>query len=181
MPYIYYLGLSKVDSLMYKMTIVESLRESIWNQFGASLEMLENAILMCPEELWNTEMRFWYKAYHCIFWTDYYLTMDPKSFQPPSPFTISEFEQTQPEKTYSKVEILEYLQHCRMKTNEVIQNLTEDQLISRWINEYKNFSILEIILYNLRHIQHHTAQLNLLLRNHINDAPSWISQSKFKL
>ena len=42
----------------------------------------------------------------------------------------------------------------------------------------KNYSLLEILLYNLRHIQHHAAQLNLLLRQNTNDAPNWVSQAK---
>ena len=29
----------------------------------------------------------------------------------------------------------------------------------------------------MRHIQHHTAQLNLLLRQEIDDAPGWVSQT----
>jgi hypothetical protein len=47
----------------------------------------------------------------------------------------------------------------------------------RWVNDYKNFSILEILLYNLRHIQHHAAQLNLILRQTIHNAPKWVNQA----
>ncbi len=46
---------------------------------------------------------------------------------------------------------------------------------------YKNFSLLEILFYNVRHIQHHSAQLNLLLRQTINNAPTWVSQAQMKL
>lgn len=31
------------------------LKESLWKQFGASLDMLENAIRQCPKEHWDTE------------------------------------------------------------------------------------------------------------------------------
>jgi uncharacterized damage-inducible protein DinB len=40
------------------------------------------------------------------------------------------------------------------------------------------FSTLEILLYNMRHVQHHAAQLNLLLRQEINKAPDWVSQAE---
>lgn len=33
----------------------------------------------------------------------------------------------------------------------------------------------------MRHVQHHTAQLNLLLRQEINDAPKWVSVAKIEL
>ncbi|MBI2968324.1 MAG: DinB family protein [Bacteroidetes bacterium] len=157
-----------------------SIREAIRNQFGASIEMLENTITMCPDDHWNTKLNFWYNSYHCIFWTDYYLTTEPSKFEPPSPFTFSEFDPTgkKPDRTYTKAELLAYLEHCRQKANQLIRSLTAERLNDRWVNDYKNFSLLEILLYNVRHIQHHSAQLNLLLRQTINNAPTWVSQAK---
>lgn len=157
-----------------------SIKDAIWSQFGASLDMLENAIIMCPEEHWDTALNFWYTAYHCVFWTDYYLTTEPGEFEPPTPFTFSEFDPTgkKPDRTYSKTEVLGYLQHCRQKAIQLISELTIEKLNNRWVNDYKNFSMLEILLYNARHIQHHSAQLNLLLRHAINNAPTWVSQAK---
>lgn len=156
------------------------IRDSIWNQFGASLDMLESAITMCPDEHWDTSIKFWYTAYHCTFWTDYYLTTDPSKFEPPMPFTFSEFDPTgkKPDRTYSKEEVLTYLEYSRQKAKKLISELTVEKLSKRWINEYKNYSMLEILFYNVRHIQHHSAQLNLLLRQTINNAPAWISQGK---
>ena len=161
----------------------KSINEAIWNQFGASIEMLENAILMCPDEYWETDIKFWYKVYHCIFWTDYYLTTEPNTFAPPAPFNLSEFDPSgiMPYKVFSKKELLVYLQHCRDKSYKLIVEITDELLSKRWINGYKNYSVLEILLYNLRHIQHHSAQLNLHLRQTINDAPNWVSQAKDKL
>ncbi len=157
-----------------------SIGESIWNQFGASLDMLENAIMMCPEEHWDTETRFWYASYHCTFWTDYYLATDPGKFAPPAPFTLLEFDPAgkMTDRTYSKTEVLTYLEHCRQKANLFISALKTDQLNERWINEHKNYTLLEILIYNIRHIQHHAAQLNLLLRQTIDKAPAWVSQAK---
>ena len=34
-----------------------------------------------------------------------------------------------------------------------------------------------ILLYTLRYAQHHAAQLNLLLRQSIDDAPGWVYKS----
>ncbi len=157
-----------------------SIRETIWNQFGASLDMLENAINMCPDEHWDTALNFGYTSYHCIFWTDYYLTTEPSKFEPPTHFTFSEFDPTgkKPDRTYTKTELISYLEHCRQKASKLISGLTTEKLNERWINDYKNFSVLEILMYNNRHIQHHSAQLNLLLRQTINNAPAWVSQAK---
>jgi DinB superfamily len=161
----------------------KSFNESLWKQFGASIDMLENAIKMCPESLWNTEKRFWYNAYHCLFWLDYFLTLEPSTFSPPKPFTLSEFDPSgiMPERTYSKAELLSYLEASREKCHHLIAGLTDELLDQRWINEYRNFSVFEILLYNMRHVQHHAAQLNMLLRQETNNAPKWIWQTGIDL
>lgn len=40
------------------------------------------------------------------------------------------------------------------------------------------YSVLDILFYNLRHVQHHAAQLNLLLRQKINNAPDYVSMAE---
>jgi hypothetical protein len=157
-----------------------SINQSLWTQFGASIDMLENAINFCPAEQWDTDTKFWYNAYHTLFFLDYYLTMEPVNFAPPAPFTDAEFGDDIPERTYTKEELLSYLQACRKKCHKLIAGLTEEQLNSRWINVSRtmDYAVLEIILYNLRHVQHHAAQLNLLLRQGINDAPKWVARTK---
>jgi hypothetical protein len=158
-------------------------KELIWKQFGASIDMLENAILLCPDKLWDNDKKFWYKAYHCLFWLDYYLSLELNKFAPPYPYTLSEFDPSgaMPDKVYSKEELLSYLQHGRNKCRDLIVNLTDEIADSRWINNYKNYSVMEILLYNTRHVQHHAAQLNLLLRQEIDCAPQWVSQTMINL
>jgi hypothetical protein len=158
-------------------------KQTLWKQFGASIDMLENAISLCPEEFWNTDKKFWYNAYHCLFYLDSYLTLEPDKFSPPSPFTLSEFDPAgaMPDRVYSKVELISYLQHDRKKCHDMIAGLNEELANRRWVNKYRNYSVLEILLDNMRHVQHHAAQLNLLLRQVIDNAPKWVSQTKENL
>ncbi|MES2799642.1 MAG: DinB family protein [Bacteroidota bacterium] len=157
-----------------------TITDALWTQFGASLDMLENAIIMCPDEHRYTATDFWYLSFHCIFWTDYYLSTAPNDFEPPQPFDFSEFDPSgkKPNRTYTKAEILAYVEHCRQKANRLIREFTPEKMNDRWINEYKNYSMLEILLYNMRHVQHHAAQLNILLRQTIDKAPNWVGQAR---
>ncbi len=157
-----------------------SLKESLWNQFGAGIDLLENAITVCPAELWDTGKKFWYNAYHCLFFLDYYLTMETETFAPPVPFTLSEFEDTMPERVYTKEEVLTCLQFCRNKCHDFIKGLTNEIAQHNWVNKSKkmDYPVVEILLYNLRHLQHHAAQLNLILRQEINEAPDWIFRAR---
>ena len=154
----------------------QTIKDSIWSQFGASIDMLENAIKLCPDELWDSEVPFSGNAYHALFFLDYYLTLDPVGFTARSPFTHSEFEDEPPSVPFSRNEILNYLDFNRNKCHDLIMSLTDELSKSRWINESKtmDYSLFEILLYNMRHVQHHAAQLNMMLRNQINKAPNWV-------
>ena len=161
----------------------KNLKDIFWNQFGASIDALENAIKMCPESVWDNEHKFWYNAYHCLFFLDYYLTLEPANFAPPSPFSLSEFGDQMPERTYTKDEVLVYLQFCREKCRSLIAGLTDEIAKSHWVNESKamDYPVPEILLYNMRHVQHHAGQLSMILRQEINDAPKWIARTKIDL
>lgn len=163
--------------------MINLLKESIWKQFGASIDMLENAIRLCPQEHWDTEKKFWYNAYHCLFFLDYYLTLEPKKFSPPPPFTLSEFEHEMPERVYTKEELLTYLSFCRQKCHTLISGMTEEIASSHWVNQSRSmdYPLVELLIYNMRHVQHHAAQLNLILRQEIDHAPEWVSRAKMKL
>lgn len=156
--------------------MIQLVKDSLWSQFGASIDMLENALKLCPEELWNSEKSFSWQAYHTLFFLDYYSTLDPVGFGPRNPFTYSEFGKGKPKGVFAKNDILNYLEFNRNKCLELIMNLTPELMESRWINESKtmNFSVFEILIYNMRHVQHHAAQLNKMLRQEINDAPRWV-------
>lgn len=155
---------------------MEDIKTVLWRQAGASIDMLENAIKTCPETLWDGPGQYWYVAYHTIFYLDYYASQDPAGFSPPEPYTFSEFdaEGALPPRTYSQAELLSYLGHCRRKYREYILNLDAEK---RFVNEYRNISQLEMAIYNLRHVQHHAAQLNMLLRQNGVQPPGWVAAS----
>lgn len=160
------------------MDILKTVKDSIYGQFGAAIEMLENAIRFCPDGLWETEKAFSHQAFHTLFFLDYYLSLKPVGFTPPANFTYSEFGDEPPLEIFPKAEILEYLLFCKTKLGQLLSDLTADLAESRWVNGSKtmDFSIIEILLYNLRHVQHHVGQLNMMLRQNIDDAPNWLNR-----
>lgn len=169
--------------------MINALKESLWKQFGASIDMLGNAIQLWPEEYWDANKKFFYNAYHCLVFLDYYLTFPPQNFSSPLPFTITDpgevpadaIDDVIPDRIYSKKELLDYLQSSREKCHRLIAGLTEEKLLNeRWIegDGDRNYSVTELLLYNMRHVQHHAAQLNMLLRQEINNAPDWVSRAK---
>jgi hypothetical protein len=164
----------------------ETFRKILWQQFGAAIQMLENAMHDCPDEVWGDQINFfefWYITYHTLFWLDFGLSESPIGFAPPAPFGLEEFDPAGvlPNRVYSKAELQTYLEHGREKTRSAILGLTDEKARARFQYFSTNFSILELMLDHMRHVQHHTAQLNLLLRQRTNSAPQWVSRLDPKL
>jgi hypothetical protein len=158
----------------------------VWQQFGAAIDMLENAINACPEEVWGDRAgfhEFWYMTYHTLFWLDYYLSESEDGFTPPPPYTLGELDPSGvfPDRVYTRDEMLLYLGHCRAKCRAAIAALTDEQAGMPSGFPDRKLTVLEMHLYNLRHVQHHTAQLNLLLRQRIDDAPRWVGKTRTPL
>src|SRR5882762_8235316 len=107
--------------------MITALKESLWKQFGASIDMLINAIELWPEGHWNSDKKLFYNAYHCLVFLDYYLTMPPNNFSSPLPFSIAEpdaiivdtVDDIIPDRVYSKKELLDYAQSSREKCHTV--------------------------------------------------------------
>lgn len=161
-------------------------RKVLWGQFGGAIDMLENAIRACPDALWTNRDRspeFWYLAYHTLFFLDLYLHDAVEGFAPPAPFTLDEldFSGVMPDRVYAKSELLSYLDHGRNLARARIAALAPETAHERchygWIEPTR----LESLLYNMRHVQHHTAQLNLLLRQATDSAPGWVATSRSTL
>jgi hypothetical protein len=169
--------------------MINLIKESLWGQFGASIDMLRDTITLCPEEFLASNRKFFYTAYHTLIFLDYYMTNPPQGFTSPLSFTIREpadipedaIDDIIPDSMYTKEDLLGYLQSSREKAHRLIAGLTEESVGHRWKEEdvsppVMDYSMLEILLYNMRHVQHHTAQLNLMLRQGINDASAWIGR-----
>lgn len=166
-------------------------KATLWQQLGAAIDMFGNAIRACPDELWRERLwenpaerpeysQFWYLAYHTLFWLDLYLSGAVEGFAPPAPFTLDELDPAGlvPDRPYAKEELLAYLDHCRRKSQSTIETLTEEAAQRRCRFMWGEISFLGLLLDNMRHVQEHGAQLNLLLGQRAGFAPRWVAQAR---
>ncbi len=174
-------------------------KTALWRQFGAAIDMLENALVACPTPLWKERLwrdppppefplqfaEFWYVTFHTLVWLDLYLSGVPEEeFAPPAPFAQGELDSVEalPERPYTKEELHAYLASTCQKCHTTLVALTDEQ--ARRPVEYpwskgQPISFLELQLYNMRHVQEHAAQLNLFLgQNAIDGASDWVSRAK---
>ena len=174
-------------------------RTLLWKQFGAAIDMLDNALVACPDSLWRERLwsdppdhplppesaEFWYLAYHALFWLDLYLSGSVEGFAPPAPFTLEELDPAGilPKRPYSRDELRAYLAYARQKCHTTLDMLTDERARQPvdfpWMREGEVISYVELQLYNMRHIQEHAAQLSLLLGQHgIHTEASWVARAK---
>ncbi|HEY7357019.1 MAG TPA: DinB family protein, partial [Ktedonobacterales bacterium] len=74
-----------------------------------------------------------------------------------------------PERPYTKEELRAYLASLRQKCQTTLLALTDEQArrpVEYPWSEGRAVSFLELLLYNMRHVQEHAAQLSLLLGQH---------------
>ena len=172
-------------------------RTILWNQFGAAIDTLDNALEACPDALWRQFVghdpsvpsqgaEFWYVAYHSLFWLDLYLFGSEEGFAPPAPFTLEELDPAGivPERPYTRDELRAYLASLRQKCRTTFETLTDERarqpLSFPWMMDGETFSYVEVQLYNMRHVQEHAAQLSLLLGQHgvPGDQMDWVARAK---
>jgi hypothetical protein len=165
----------------------ETWKEALWGQLGAAIAMVENALRACPEELLVDRSRrpeLSYMAYHTLFYVDYFCDPAPAEFRPAAfdSFGLAELldEKDAPpfERAYTKAELLGYLEGGREKCRSRIAALTDEEAARRADIDWLPLPVAEVLLYNLRHVQHHAAQLNLLLRQAIDEAPRWVARTR---
>ncbi len=164
-----------------------------WGQFGAAIDMLENAIRACPEALWSDPEKrpalvphdvvgFWYVAFHAAFWLDLYLADSYESYRPPDGFTRDDREEGYlPERPYTRESVLDLLASGRERCRRVIAAMSDAEAEAPCGFPWLKLSRGELLLYNLRHVQHHAAQLNLLLRQGVDAAPRWVAETSVPL
>ena len=164
----------------------------LWRQFGAAIDLLDNALRACPDELWQERLyderslqpefaEFWYVGYHTLFWLDFYLSDSVEGFAPPAPFTLTELEAgLLPERVYTKAELQTYLESCRKKCRTRIETMRDEMAPQRSRPDWPEMSVAELFLYNMRHVQEHAAQLSLFLGQKAASAPGWVSKAKGK-
>jgi hypothetical protein len=163
-------------------------RAIIGQQFGAAIDMLDNALVACPDELWRSRLwrdgsqesefsQFWYVVYHTLFWLDLYLSGSAKGFAPPAPFGLQELDPAGllPERPYTKVELKAYLEHGRQKCQATIEALTDEKAHQRCVFSWGEVNFAWLLLYNMRHVQEHASQLNLFLGQKTGFAPGWVA------
>jgi hypothetical protein len=158
------------------MSIIDN--QMLWRQFAVAIDSFGDALRTCPDELWGARLwedepdqwvakgfsSYWYLCYHTLFWLDLYLTGAEEGFMPTEPFDLVEMEANESlPRVYSREELLDYLNLCRRRCQETILNLPVEEAYRLCKFPWGEVPFAELMLYTMRHVQEHAAQLHLFL------------------
>lgn len=165
--------------------MLELFQKTIVSQYEATLCTLNECVARCPEEMWQGPVvnhPFSQTVFHTLFFADLYLG-ENMAAQPEQVFhqkhksEFADYEQLEhriPLGTYEKSFIKDYLGFCRDKAAAVVWSESAELLTLPsgfpWIEAPR----AEVHLYNIRHIQHHAAQLILRLREKAAIDMPWV-------
>jgi hypothetical protein len=159
------------------------IKTAVWQQFGAAIDMLAEAMQACPDELWSAALwpeperqpayaTFWYRAYHTLLWLDLFLSgASAEDFNPPAPFLPDGL----PEEPYTKEQLRAYLEQSRRNCRTIVEALTDERARQRCAYAWMDVSFFELLLYAMRHVQEHGAQLHMALGQHGVAVNDWVA------
>src|SRR5262245_20948685 len=164
------------------------LRSVLKSQYHASLAMLRDAVARCPADVWSSREHknaFWQVAYHTVFFTHLYLQRDETSFRPWAQHQAAVQHQdgiagpADPNSPlplipnpYTQQQVLEYLAFCDQMVDAAVDGLDLDSPdCGFW---WYKLSKMEHQFVNIRHVQHHTAQLADRLRSAADIGIAWV-------
>lgn len=151
------------------------IKPALKRQYHAALQTLRQTIEKCPADLWTADRYptpFWQVAYHALFFTHLYLQQNEAAFTPwehhreeyqflgelpwppHDPPKIGE--------PYTQAKIMDYWRVCDAMIDGVIDGLDlETADCGFW---WYGIPKLDHEIMNIRHTQHHAAQLDDRLR-----------------
>ena len=163
-----------------------SIQSIIKSQYLAALEMLKQAIVDCPDTVWDDpeyKNRFWHISYHTLFYTHLYLQPIESDFVPwakhsdeyefMGPLPWPPHKEPKIGEPYRKQDVLEYLAFCQEQVEAAVDALNLDgQSGFSWLP----FGKLELQFYSIRHVQHHTGELCERLGTTGDIEVDWVGQ-----
>lgn len=154
--------------------MTDTLRTVLKSQYHASLAMLRDAIERCPREEWlSTPQKnaSWQLSYHALFFAHLYLQRDEAAFQ------LWEKHRGEGDgiggEPYTQAEALEYCDFCDRIVDDAVDALDLDRTECGF--SWYQMSKLEHQFVNIRHIQHHAAQLIDRVRSAADVGIAWVA------
>ena len=162
-----------LDSVKPETMKLETVKQLITNQSKAAASTLNACIDICPEAGWDgpvVNYKFCQAVFHTLFYADYYLGLTDEDFRK-EPFhrenahVFRDYEELEP-----RPPVLLYEKPWNENVSSVLlpavprRRRCRDGRVADGRDENSRGRIPGRLVYNIRHLQHHAAQLIMRLR-----------------
>jgi len=184
----HYLNIKLNQGEKIMVSIVEIMRRN----YDSSLVMLEEIIEKCPNDLWieiHGKFPFWQQLFHVIESIDYWIREDyqliyddtiKKSWSSSKNVTpYLDSKQLKFEEYLTKNEIFEYYYIVKNKSKEFFDSLEDSKINLAIAENNENFTYLDIISMQLRHIMYHVGHCICILRDNSDVDVEWKSHNEY--
>lgn len=168
--------------------MIDRFKSALVGQFHAALSTLKAAVDQCPDELWELRVGNWpfsHVAYHALFYADFYLSPDESSYRRPECYReeyqffgatkLPHDQEPIADFPFPREGVLQYIEYCRNKASEIVSAETAESLAGPSGFWWYKIPRAEFHLNNVRHIQHHAAQMSLALRRAAGIEVGWVA------
>ena len=158
---------------MLSINVAESIQRY---HFEPSFEMLVEIISTCPDELWGNGKQnhhpIWQHIYHALAGSWIWFRPAGRPFQePPLGEGIAELK-VYPQQNQTKQQVLAFAVEAKARAVAFFAMAKEGQNLTAAYSFYDKISNLDVIMMQIRHIQHHVGYCNSILAEH-NAAVPW--------
>jgi len=143
--------------------------ERQWAMFRATVERL-------TDDQWYAgdnpgQVPAW-QAFHALLWAEYYVQADPKNFNPRGRFGVS--DRDAPSSLPSRTAVLAYIDEVAAQTDTFLRSLDSEALLApEPLFPWTGATVLERVVYTLRHTTYHLGELSATLRLHGAESTEW--------
>ncbi|MEM9354353.1 MAG: DinB family protein [Planctomycetota bacterium] len=161
------------------------LKQIVGDQYEAVFCTLAMCVDACPEVSWDApvgDLAFCQVVFHTLFFSDLYTGVDIRSqreqaFHREHAEFFRDYEELADRRQtllYDRTTTESYLQHCREKASSAVRSENAASLQAACGFYSLKLTRAELHIYNIRHVQHHAAQLSLRLRLDTGDGVPWV-------
>lgn len=161
-----------------KARAADAMIEGLHLQYSAVMEMLSLAVEHCPDGYWNRvfgdQSTFWKETYHMLHYLVRYAHGTQGCVYTPFGEPLDPSLLVQPSHTLSRETILSYIEQTQDYLDRLFKELTPEQLVAPDTYAPQQFgTVINRLLYGLRHGQHHVGKLTGYLFSHGIDYDPW--------
>jgi hypothetical protein len=152
-------------------------------QLDGSFEMLEQAIALCPQDVWDkggdNTVPIWEYVYHALFYVNVWLKDWTKEREYPE-FHVQEALALEKVtgRRISRDQMKKYLAEVTGKTESFFASAAPESLEEESENWGKRWTVADRILGQIRHVQHHVGYINAILRMKGTTTVGWIGYNE---